>query len=246
MTFLAIELQMHASEQEVLMILGCILPAAFVMTLRTERTIRTLVHILMTSLAVPLGQFREQILALEILRWCPELLIGILVAFRALHLTMLALQFKVGFLVIEFLQLRELFGRVTHAAGFAVELRVEHILVFIYMAFFAEPAVRPFEHEFCAFARRLGRQREVAGLMAFVALLANFLVPAGEFKTCLIVIKLRQFGKTTGSVTACTGFFLHFAVELLLVYGLMAVGTVFFILALVKVKLVSRLGWLGW
>ncbi len=159
---------------------------------------------------------------------------------------MLALQLEVGFLVIKFLQLGKLLRRVTHAARFAMELRMEHVLVFIYVTLFAEPAVRPFEHEFCAFARRLGRYRKVAGLVAFAALLANFLVPAGEFKTCLIMIKLRQFGKTTGSVTACTGLFLHFAVELLLVNGLMAVGTVFFVFALVKVKLMSRFGWLGW
>jgi hypothetical protein len=123
---------------------------------------------------------------------------------------------------------------------------MEHVLVFVYVTFFAEPAVRPFEHEFSAFTRRLGRQREVAGLVAFAALLANFLVPTGEFETCDIVIKLRQFGKTTGSVTACTGFFLELAVELLLVNGLMAVGAVFFVPAFIKVELMSRLGWLGW
>lgn len=246
MTLLAIQLQMHAVEQEVLMILRGILPTTFVVTLRAERTVRAFMHILMTSLTVPLRQFWEQILAFEILRRCTVLFIRIPVTFGTLHLPVLALQFKVGFLVIEFLQLAKLLGRMTHTAGLAMELRMEHILVFIYMTFFAEPAVRPFEHEFCTFARRLGRDREIAGLVAFVALFANFLVPTGEFKTCLIVIKLRQFGKTTGSVTACTGFFLGFAAELLLVNGLMAVGAVFFIFAFVKVKLMSRLGWLGW
>ncbi len=246
MTFLAIQLQMHTIQQEVLVVLGSILPAALVVTLGTKRTIRALMHILVTSLTIPLRQFREEILALEILRWCAESFVRILVTFCTLHLTVLALQLEICFLMIEFLQLGELLCRVADSARFAMELRMKHVLVFIYMTLFAEPAVRPFEHEFRAFARRLGRDRKVAGLMAFAALLANFFVPAGEFKTCLIVIKLRQFGKTTGSVTACTGFFLHFAAELLLVHGLMAVGTVLFVFVLVKVKLMSRFGRLGW
>lgn len=246
MTGLAIKLQMDTGQQEVLVILGGILPAAFVMALRTERTIRSLVNILVTALAVALRNFGEEIFPFEILRRRTEFLVRIFVTFRALHLLMLALQFEVGFIVIKFLQLRKPLGRMTDAAGLLIELPVEHVLVFIYMAFFAEPAVRPFEHEFPAFTRRLGRQRKIAGLVAFAALLANFLVPAGELKTCDTVIKLRQFGKTTGSVTACTGFFLGLAAELLLVNALMAVDTVFFIFAFIKVKLVSCLGWLSW
>lgn len=203
-------------------------------------------NILVTGLTITFRNFGEEIFPFEILRRRLEPFVGIPVTFRAFHLLMLALEFKVGFLVIEFLQLRKFLGRMADGAGLVMELRVEHILMFIYVAFLAEPAVRPFEHEFSAFTRRLGRQRKVAGLVAFAALLANFLVPAGEFKTCDTVIKLRQFGKTTGSVTACTGFFLELAVELLLVNGLMAVGAVFFVSAFIKVELMSRLGWLGW
>lgn len=246
MTGLAIELQMHAGQEEVLVILRGILPAAFVMALRTERTIGSLVNILVTGLAVTLWNFGEEIFPFEILWRRPEFLIRILVTFRTLHLLMLALQFEVGFLVIEFLQLRKLLSRMADAAGLVIELRMEHVFVFIYVAFLAEPAVRPFEHEFPAFTRRLGRQRKVAGLVAFAALLANVLVPTGKFETCDTVIKLRQFGKTTGSVTGRTGLFLEFAVELFLVNGLMAVDTVFFVFALIEVELMSRLGWLGW
>ncbi len=59
MTFLAIQLQMHTIQQEVLVVLGSILPAAFIVTLGAKRTIRALMHILVTSLTIPLRQFRE-------------------------------------------------------------------------------------------------------------------------------------------------------------------------------------------
>lgn len=244
MAFLAIQLQMHTSQQKILMILGGVLPTAFIMALGTQRTIRPFMNILMTSLAVPLGNFREQILPFKVLRRRAELLIRILMAFRALHLLVLALQLKIRFLVVKFLELRKLVGRMAHSAGLVIELGMEHILVFVYVAFLAEPAVRPFEHEFAPFTRRLGRQRDIAGLVAFAALLANLRVPTGEFKSRDIMIKLRQLGKTSGIVTGCAGLFLEFAVELVLVNGRVTVGAIFFILAFIKVKFVSRLGWL--
>jgi hypothetical protein len=242
MAFLAIQLEVHASQQEVLVIFRSVFPATFIVTLRTERTVGPSMRILVASLAIALLVFREQILPFEVPRRRLELFIGILMAFHALHLAMLALQFEVRFLMIKRFQPRELLGRMTHAARLVMELRMEHILMFIYVAFLAEPAVRPFEHEFCAFTRRLGRQREITGLVALAALTTDFRMPTGELESCNIVIKLRQFGKTTGSVTARTGFFLEFTVELLFVNGLVAVGTVFFILVFIKVEFVSRFG----
>jgi hypothetical protein len=54
MTIFAVQLEMNAGQQEVFMILRCILPPAFIMALGTERAIGPFMNILMASLTIAL------------------------------------------------------------------------------------------------------------------------------------------------------------------------------------------------
>ncbi len=243
-TFSTIQLQVNSDEQEVFMILRSILPATFVVTLGAEGTISTLVHIFMASLAIPLFDFREKILAFKVMRVFLETFIGIFMTFGTLHLLMLTLQFELSFLMIEFFQSGEFFRRMADTARLIVKFGVKHILVFVQVTFFTESTIGAFEHKLSTATRWFGGQSHIAGFVAFSTFLADLRMLSCQLKPSDIVLKFCQLGKTIGRVTGAAGLFGEFGMELLLVHCVVTVCTVFFIFVFIKVEKMSRLRWL--
>jgi len=245
-TLPTINLQVNTFQQEVLVIFTGVLPAAFIVTLGTVRSVGPFVHILVTSHTVLLFHLWEEILTSKVLGWRLVFIFRIYMTFGAFYLLVFAFEFELRFRVIEILEFDKFLRRVTDATGLIKELGAEHFLMFIHMAFFTKPAISPFKHELTTLARRLGRQNHIARLMTVDTLFANFCVTPCEFKAGDVMIKFRQLRKAKGRVAGGTGLLLKLGTKLFFMNGIVAIYAVFFILTFIEIEKMRRLRWSGW
>jgi hypothetical protein len=245
MTLFALELKVNTLEQKVFMEFPGILPAALVVTLHTVRPVGSLVHIFMASGTVFRLDLGELVVALSILWLIFIAFLGWLVAFDALHLLVFAAKLKIGFIMIKILPLGEDLRHMTGRAGAVCKLRLEHILVLVHMAFFAESSIVSFKRILIASTRWLRRQSDVRRLMALGTVLTDRSMPASKLESCHIMIELEKLGETLGAVTLSTGLSKCFWIKLLLVNRRMAVSTQLRVLFLGELEEMGRLRWLG-
>lgn len=156
-TLFAVQLKMHTFQEEIAMEVTRAAPAAFIMTFRTERSIRSVMHIPVTGLTIFGFKFWKIVVTLSIIGLLFKASRGRLMTLSTFNLLMLALQLVVRFAMIEFLALLKRIRDVTGGAGLSGKFFIEHVLMFIDMTFFTEASIDSFECIHAPFPGRFHR-----------------------------------------------------------------------------------------